>query len=125
MLTGTVTRFSAWWKGIYNMNQTIKKKTDGFQNVSGKLMHHAGGMIAPAVVALILAVVAAILVIIGPNQLAKITDYMSEGLYGSINLDLSLIHIYHPVRWCSLPPVLLQLYTDIRGRQSNHSDRVH
>ncbi len=118
------------------MNQTIKKKTDGFQNVSGKLMHHAGGMIAPAVVALILAVVAAILVIIGPNQLAKITDYMSEGLYGSINLDaiakvgIFLIAIYLISALCVyvehyiMVTVTLRLSNQLRSKISQKINRV-
>lgn len=43
-----------------------------------------GGIIA---VALVLAMAAAIFSIVGPNQLSKITDYITAGLMGSIDLD--------------------------------------
>lgn len=43
-----------------------------------------GGIVA---VALVLAMAAAIFSIVGPNQLSKITDYITAGLMGSIDLD--------------------------------------
>ncbi len=57
------------------------------REVSGKLIKHSNDYLLPVIIALILAAVGAVLTIAGPNQLGKITDYISEALYGDINMS--------------------------------------
>ena len=51
-----------------------------------KLLAHSRSMLAPMVVALLLAAVGAVFTILGPDQLSKITQYIQDGLLGAIDL---------------------------------------
>lgn len=52
-----------------------------------KLLHYAGNLKLPVIIALIFAAAGAILTIIGPDYLSQITNYISEALYGEINMN--------------------------------------
>ena len=63
-----------------------KKSKRGLKGVLSELAAYSGNLVAPTVIALILAVAGAVLTIIGPNQLSRITDLISEGLMTGIDL---------------------------------------
>lgn len=74
---------------MYNRNTYVNPSDKGrMGTVFSKLMKYAGSLKTPVLVALILAALGAVLTIIGPSQLSKITDYISEALYGSIDMGL-------------------------------------
>lgn len=51
-----------------------------------KLMQHSKDMLLPTIIALIFAAFSSVLMIIGPDQLKKITQYISDGLMTGIDL---------------------------------------
>ncbi len=61
-------------------------KANNLGLVARKLSASFGSLRIPALIAFILAAAGAVLTIIGPNQLSRITEYMSEALYGSIDM---------------------------------------
>ena len=63
-----------------------EKSKRGLKGVLSELAAYSGNLVAPTVIALILAVAGAVLTIIGPNQLSRITDLISEGLMTGIDL---------------------------------------
>lgn len=57
--------------------------------VVSKLLRHSRGIALPTVAALLLACAGAVLTIVGPNQLSKITQYIIDGV--STHIDLAAI----------------------------------
>lgn len=64
-----------------------KKKLNNLYTVTKKIFIYMKGSKYAVFGALIIAILSTVLTIIGPNQIGKITDYMSNGLiYGFVNL---------------------------------------
>lgn len=63
------------------------KSKRGIVGVLKELFSYAGNIKAPMAVAMLLAIAGAVLTIIGPNQMSRITDLISEGLMGEIDLE--------------------------------------
>lgn len=61
-------------------------KSNNIGAIAGKLSAYFGNLRIPALIAFILAAAGAVLTIIGPNQLSRITEYISEALYGAIDM---------------------------------------
>lgn len=68
------------------MNVPEKSKR-GITGVIKEIFSYSKKMKVPMIVALCLAVAGAVLTIIGPNQLSRITDLISEGLMSEIDLE--------------------------------------
>lgn len=67
-----------------------KQTTDKPKNMKKaltKLAHYGNKYIGVLIFTLLLAAGGAVLTVIGPNQISKITDYISEGLFSGIDLD--------------------------------------
>ena len=104
--------------------------------VFGKLMAYSGNLKIPVLIALILAALGAVLTIIGPSQLSKITDYISQALYGSIDMaaiakvGIFLVVIYllsalfTYIQHFIMATVTLQLSKQMRGDLSQKINRV-
>ena len=58
-----------------------------FGETWGKLISYCKPYVPIIVVAILLAIVGTIFTIIGPDQLSELTDYVSAGLFGEIDLD--------------------------------------
>lgn len=74
-------------------NRMIKQMTDmprksqyGVKGMLAELFSYSKKLKLPMAVAMCLAVAGAVLTIIGPNQLSRITDLISEGLFSEIDL---------------------------------------
>lgn len=112
------------------------KEKDNVGDVAAKLMTRSKDMLIPTVIALLLAAASAVLTIIGPNQLSKITEYMTDGLLGGINLSgiaetgLFLIVIYTVgallsfVQHFIMCTVTLKFSNRLRGNISQKINRV-
>lgn len=122
---------------MYNRNTYVNPSDKGrMGTVFSKLMKYAGSLKTPVLVALILAALGAVLTIIGPSQLSKITDYISEALYGSIDMGaiarvgIFLIVIYllsslfTYIQHYIMATVTLQLSRQMRGDLSQKINRV-
>lgn len=70
-----------------NRMKVPEKSTRGISGVLKEIFTYSENMKVPTAIAMLLAVAGAILTIIGPNQLSKITDLISDSLYGEIDLD--------------------------------------
>lgn len=68
------------------MNAAPTNEKGSIGRISKKLMGYSGNLKYPALIASVMAVGAAILTIMGPNQLSTITNYISAGLTTSIDL---------------------------------------
>ncbi len=66
--------------------RTPEKSKRGISGLLRELFSYSEKLKVPMVVALLLAVLGAVLTIIGPNQLSRITDLISNALYGDIDL---------------------------------------
>ena len=62
------------------------RSRNGVKGLLKTLFSYAGNRRVPIFIALILAAAGAILTILGPNQLSRITDLISESLLGQIDL---------------------------------------
>ena len=67
------------------MNVPEKSKR-GIKGILKELFSYSQKLKIPMVIALCLAAAGAVLTIIGPNQLSRITDLISEGLTSQIDL---------------------------------------
>ena len=73
-----------------------EKSKRGLRGVQRELFSYSEKIRLPMLIALVLAAAGAVLTILGPNQLSKITNLISDSLMGEIDLaaiGLSLIHI--------------------------------
>ena len=70
-----------------NRIKVPEKSRRGISGVLKEIFTYSKNMKVPTTIAMLLAVAGAILTIIGPNQLSKITDLISDSLYGEIDLD--------------------------------------
>ena len=70
-----------------NRIKVPEKSRRGISGVLKEIFTYSKNMKVPTAIAMLLAVAGAILTIIGPNQLSKITDLISDSLYGEIDLD--------------------------------------
>ena len=97
------------------------------REVSGKLIRHSSEYVIPVIIALFLAAVGAVLTIVGPNQLGKITDYISDALYGDINMSgiaqvgIFLVTIYLISAICTF--IQHFIMSTVTLRVSNHLRR--
>lgn len=64
-----------------------EKSRRGIGGVVQELLKFSPKIMAPMVIALILAVIGTVLTIVGPNQLSRITDLISDSLYSEIDLE--------------------------------------
>lgn len=62
-----------------------EKSKRGIKGVMGELFSYSAKLKLPMLIAMLLAVVGAVLTIIGPNQLSRITDLISDGLMTGID----------------------------------------
>lgn len=63
-----------------------EKSKRGIMGVLKELFSYSKTLKTPMAIAMCLAIAGAILTIIGPNQLSRITDLISEGLMSQIDL---------------------------------------
>lgn len=68
------------------MNMPEKSKR-GIKGILRELLMFSPKMRVPMVIALLLAALGTVLTIIGPNQLSKITDLISDSLFGEIDMS--------------------------------------
>lgn len=68
-----------------HMNVPEKSKR-GIIGLIRELFIYSSKLKVPMIIAMCLAVGGAVLTIIGPNQLSRITDLISEGLFSSIDI---------------------------------------
>ena len=101
-----------------------------------KLMAYSGNLKVPMIIAMILAAAGAVLTIIGPSQLSKITDFISESLYGEIDMaGIARVGIFlaaiYLVSWLLtyvqhyiMATVTLKLSKDLRNDLSEKINKV-
>lgn len=104
--------------------------------VARKLLSYSDSLKIPAVVALVLAALGAVLTIIGPSQLSKITDFISEALYGPVSMNgiarvgifLAVIYllsaVFTYVQHYIMATVTLKLSRQLRGDLSQKINKV-
>lgn len=71
-----------------NISKINKKESEGKVEGLKELFFYAKKYRKPIIVAIVLAILSSVLLIIGPNQLSKITDLIVEGMNSTINLKL-------------------------------------
>lgn len=117
------------------MNVPQKSKR-GIRGILKEVFSYSDTLKLPAAAALLLAVAGAVLTIIGPNQLSKITDIISDSLFGEINIEgiarigiwlliiygLSALFTY--VEHYIMATVTLKLSKKMRGDLSRKINRV-
>ena len=113
-----------------------EKKSKSLKNTGARLSAYAGPLIRPVCVALVFAAAGAVLTILGPNQLGKITDYISESLYGAIDMGaiarigivLACIYLasalFTYIQHYIMATVTLKLSKQMRGDLSRKINRV-
>ena len=113
-----------------------EKKSKSLKNTGARLSAYAGPLIRPVCVALVFAAAGAVLTILGPNQLGKITDYISESLYGAIDMGaiarigivLACIYLasalFSYIQHYIMATVTLKLSKQMRGDLSRKINRV-
>ncbi|MCD8367402.1 MAG: ABC transporter ATP-binding protein/permease [Clostridiales bacterium] len=62
-------------------------KANDTRGALGKLISYCRDQLVPILVALVLAAIAAVFTIIGPNQLSRLTDYIYDGLTGGVSSE--------------------------------------
>ena len=67
------------------MNVPEKSKR-GITGVLQEMISYSGNILIPMIAAMVLAIAGAVLTLIGPNQLRRITDLIADGLTSSIDL---------------------------------------
>lgn len=75
-----------------NRMKVPEKSKRGIFGMLKEIFTYSEKMKAPTAVAMLLAIAGAVLTIIGPNQLSRITDLISDSLYGDIDLA-AIAHI--------------------------------
>jgi ATP-binding cassette subfamily B multidrug efflux pump len=63
-----------------------EKSKRGIKGVMKEILTYSGRFKIPGIIALVLAALGAVLTIVGPNQISRITDLISGSLFGEINL---------------------------------------
>lgn len=117
--------------------QTVPEKSKrGIAGVLKELLAYSEKIKWPIIIALLLAIVGAILTIIGPNQMSRITDLISDGLMGEIDLGaigeiaVMLLGIYGVSAVCTylehyiMATVTLNLAKKMRGDLSYKINNV-
>ena len=66
--------------------RTLEKSKRGISGLLRELFSYSEKLKVPMAIAMLLAILGAVLTIIGPNQLSRITDLISNTLYGDIDL---------------------------------------
>lgn len=113
-----------------------EKSTRGIFGILKEIFTYSERMKLPIAAAMLLAVAGAVLTIIGPNQLSRITDLISDSLYGAIDLSaiahigILLLTIYALsalftfVEHYIMATVTLTLSKQLRGDLSRKINRV-
>ena len=121
--------------GPRGMHVTEKSKR-GIVGILRELFSYSSKLILPVAVALLFAVIGAVLTIIGPNLLSRITDLISDSLFSEIDLGaiasigilllilygLSAIFTY--IEHYIMSTVTLGLSRDMRRDLSHKINRV-
>lgn len=95
-----------------------------------KLLRHSRSMVAPTVAALILAAGGTVFTILGPDQLSKITQYIQDGLMGTIDLEgikgvgLLLIGFYVTSALCSFGQHFIMSTTTLKLSNRLRNDLI-
>ena len=104
--------------------------------VTRRLLTYSSSLKVPMAVAMILAALGAVLTIIGPDQLSKITDLISEALYGAVDMAaiarigvvLAAIYLlsslFTYIQHYIMATVTLKLSRQLRGDLSQKINRV-
>lgn len=113
-----------------------EKSRRGIGGVLKELLEFSEKLKVPVIIALLLAAAGTVLTIIGPNQLSKITDLISDALFGEIDMaaigrvGAGLLTIYGfsalftYIEHFILATVTLEMSKDLRGALSRKINRV-
>ena len=74
-------------KGMGGPRGVITEKSDNFGGAWKRMISYAKPQMPATIVAMTCAVIGTIISLIGPKQIQKITDLITQGITGSINLD--------------------------------------
>lgn len=119
-----------------NHMPVLEKSKRGVMGVLKELLTYSEKLKLPIIISSILAIFATILTIIGPNQLSKITDIISDSLFSEINMSeiakigtiLLLIYgfsaLFTYVEHFIMATVTLKLSKQMRGDLSRKINRV-
>ena len=114
----------------------MEKSKRGIGGILRELFSYSNKLKTPMIVAFLFAMIGAVLTIIGPNLLSRITDLISDSLFGEIDLEaiasigILLLVIYGfsalftYVEHYIMATVTLELSRDLRGDLSKKINRV-
>ena len=114
----------------------MEKSKRGIGGILRELFSYSNKLKIPMIIAFLFAIIGAVLTIIGPNLLSRITDLISDSLFGEIDLEaiasigILLLVIYGfsalftYVEHYIMATVTLELSRDLRGDLSKKINRV-
>ncbi len=114
----------------------MEKSKRGIGGILRELFSYSNKLKTPMIVAFLFAMIGAVLTIIGPNLLSRITDLISDSLFGEIDLEaiasigILLLVIYGfsalftYVEHYIMATVTLELSRDLRGDLSKKINRI-
>ena len=114
----------------------MEKSKRGIGGILRELFSYSNKLKIPMIIAFLFAIIGAVLTIIGPNLLSRITDLISDSLFGEIDLEaiasigILLLVIYGfsalftYVEHYIMATVTLELSKDLRGDLSKKINRV-
>ena len=114
----------------------MEKSKRGIGGILRELFSYSNKLKTPMIIAFLFAIIGAVLTIIGPNLLSRITDLISDSLFGEIDLEaiasigILLLVIYGfsalftYVEHYIMATVTLELSRDLRGDLSKKINRV-
>ena len=114
----------------------MEKSRRGIGGILRELFSYSNKLKIPMIIAFLFAIIGAVLTIIGPNLLSRITDLISDSLFGEIDLEaiasigILLLVIYGfsalftYVEHYIMATVTLELSRDLRGDLSKKINRV-
>ena len=76
-------------KGFASPKGVVTEKSDNFGASWKKLLSYAKPQMPAIIVAMTCAVIGTVIALIGPKQIQKITDLITEGITGSIGASIS------------------------------------
>lgn len=104
------------------------KPKASIRKTGGKLLRYSRRLLAPVCAALIFAVLGTVFTVLGPNQLSRISQYIQDGLLGSIDLQaikrvgLLLVAFYVTSALCSFLQHFLMSSTTLKLANSLRAD---
>ncbi len=113
----------------------VVEKPKNFKESWGKMLRYSRPEMPAIVIAMICAIIGTVIALIGPGQIQKITDLITEGIMGKIDLDAvtataTLLMILYGISWVMnftqhfIMATVSQTFGDILSRITNDIDTI-